>query len=104
MPNQLQTNCYVASMSIVGREASTGLVTNNVTNAMTKSLHAYTKSRMPWYATMNISQARVELQYWYDNIEKANEAVVDVLTENSRVVYSDTSSTGNGGFAVDLGK
>ena len=40
---------------------------------------------------------------WFDNLDNANEAIVGTLPEHSRVVYSDASNTGFGGYVVELG-
>ena len=81
---------------------SCSLVLGNVANVMTKYLHYCIESRTGWDAVVTISpQARKELEFWRDNLDNMNVSKLDIRKECSKIVYSDASSTGFGGYTVD---
>ena len=91
---------------IVGKIMSaSSLVLGNVANVMTKYLHFCIESRFAWDSMVIISaEARSELDFWKDNLDTVNVGAIGVRKECSRIVYSDASSTGYGGYLVDTGE
>ena len=78
---------------------SSSLVLGNVANVMTKYLQFCIESRFAWDSMVTISaEARSELDFWKDNLDTVNVGAIGVRKECSRIVYSDASSTGYGGY------
>ena len=90
--------------SVVGKIMSTGLVVGNVSKLMTKALHCCIESKTSWNSSVALSRdAMDELEFWSINIDKLNKCPIGPRADCSRLVFVDASSTGFGGYIVDMG-
>lgn len=89
--------------SVVGKIMSTSLVTGNIAKVMTKALHVSIESRYSWDSCIVLSsQALDELAFWGANVDHLNKSIIGHKAECSRIVCSDASGTGFGGYIVDV--
>ena len=90
---------------VIGKITSCNLVIGNVSNVMTKYLHICAESRSSWDAPVTLQkEARDELDFWNINVGNMNTGAIGMRKECSKIVYSDASSTGYGGYIVDTGE
>ena len=90
--------------SIVGRIISMGLAIGPVSRFMTRSLYATLESRMAWCERLTLSQdAQAELSFWAASLTEYNSQPIWHSPSALRVVYSDASDTGYGGYVVEHG-
>ena len=72
---------------LVGKIMSTNLVIGNVAKVMTKYFHVCIESRSTWeFAFIISSEARSELDFWYDNISTMIVGVIGARKECSKLV------------------
>ena len=58
---------------------------------------------MSWDTVLLLSQEAIcELQFWKDNVNTLNKAKIAPRVECSRIIYSDASNTGFGGYIVNV--
>jgi hypothetical protein len=77
---------------IVGRIISMGLGIGPITRLRTRCLYALLESRLSWYDKLIVTNdATEELAFWLENLELV------------RVVCSDASDSGYGGYVVEQG-
>ena len=90
--------------SIVGRIISMGLAFGPVSRFMTRCLYAVLESRYAWCDVLTLSdEAMDELTFWSSSLEEYNVQPIWHSPSAVRVVYSDASETGYGGFVVEHG-
>eukprot|EP00731_Ephydatia_muelleri_P022428 Em0015g11a len=90
--------------SIVGRIISMGIALGPVSRFMTRNLYAVLESRYAWCDVLEVSpQARAELEFWVDCLHSYNSQPIWHSPSAVRVVYSDASDTGYGGYTVEHG-
>ena len=90
--------------SILGKIISMGIAFGPVSRFMTRSLYAVLESRGSWWDTLQISpEAQAELSFWSSNLDKFNAQPIWHSPSAVRVVYSDASDTGYGGYVVEHG-
>ena len=90
--------------SIVGRIISMGLAVGPVSRFMTRSLYALLESRQMWCGMLTLSEeARGELDFWSANLAEYKTQPIWHSPSAVRVVYSDASDTGYGGYVVEHG-
>ena len=90
--------------SIVGRIISMGLAFGPVSRFMTRCLYAVLESRYAWCDVLTLSdEAMDELTFWSSSLEEYNVQPIWHSPSAVRVVYSDASDTGYGGFVVEHG-
>ncbi|KAL5463210.1 hypothetical protein EMCRGX_G032089 [Ephydatia muelleri] len=90
--------------SIVGRIISMGIALGPVSRFMTRNLYAVLESRYAWCDVLEVSpQARAELEFWVDCLHCYNSQPIWHSPSAVRVVYSDASDTGYGGYTVEHG-
>ena len=71
---------------------------------MTRSLYALLKSRQAWCDQLMISrEAWGEMMFWEPSLTEYNEQTIWHSPSAVRVVYSDASETGYGGYVVEHG-
>ena len=81
---------------------SMALALGPVTRLMTRSLYVVLSSRTAWCQRLELTaEAAVELKFWLHEIEKFNGQCIWPRPSAVRVVYSDASSTGYGGYVVE---
>ena len=89
---------------ITGKLISMSIALGPVTRLMTRSLYALINTRHSWCHTLTISpEAIKELQFWLDQINNFNDQNIWHSPSAIRVVYSDASSSGYGGYLVEYG-
>ena len=89
--------------SIVGKIISMGIAFGPVSRFMTRP-YAVLESRQSWWDTLQLSpEAQAELSFWSSNLEKFNAQPIWHSPSAVRVVYSDASDTGYGGYVVEHG-
>ena len=101
-------NCTLSAKtvaSIVGRIISMGLGIGPIARLRTRSLYALLDSRCSWYEELVVSEeAKSELQFWLTNLDHFNGQGIWRSASAVRVVYSDASSSGFGGYIVEHGQ
>ena len=91
-----------ALASIVGRIISTGLAFGPISRFMTRSLYAVLESRCAWCEMLTLSsEAREELSFWSSSLGEYNSQPIWHTPSAVRVVYTDASDTGYGGYVVE---
>ena len=90
--------------SIVGKIIAMGLGLGPITRLRTRSLYALLNRRVCWYEEVKIDHsAREELEFLATNIEVYNGQKIWHAPSAVRVVFSDASNTGYGGYTVEHG-
>lgn len=90
--------------SVVGRIISMGLAVGPVSRLMTRSLYSVLESRGAWWELLSLpEEARKELEFWSRNLVEYKAQPIWHSPSAVRVVYSDASATGYGGFIVEHG-
>ena len=89
--------------TITGKVMSTNIVCGSVTKLMTKWCHMAIMSRMTWdsYFVLD-TNVLAELNFWQANLSKLNIRNLRMSHEVNRVVFSDASNSGCGGYVVDV--
>ncbi len=89
--------------SLTGKIVSTGLVVGNMTRLMTKAMHMCIEEKLHWESAVMISkEALSEIQFWVRNISDINSCMIGPKPSATRMVYSDASCTGYGGYTVGI--
>ena len=71
---------------------------------MTRGLYALVNNRHSWCHVLGFSpEALTELQFWLFNLERYNGQNIWHSPSVVRLVYSDASSTGYGGYVIEHG-
>ena len=90
--------------SVTGKIISMSLAIGPVSRLMTRSLYALLNSRQSWCGKLPLSQeAKSELQFWLEGLETWNGQGIWHSPAAIRVVYTDASHTGYGGYTVEHG-
>jgi len=75
-----------------------------ITRLMTRSLYAILNSRTAWCHKVALTdEALQEIEFWLVGISDFNGQKIWPKPSAVRVVYSDASSTGYGGYVVEHG-
>ena len=90
--------------SITGKIISMSLALGPVARLMTRSLYVLLNSRQSWCSKLPLSQeAKSEVQFWLSSLEAWNGQGIWHSPAAVRVVYTDASHTGYGGYTVEHG-
>ena len=90
--------------SVIGKITSMAVAVGPVSRLMTRSLYALLNSRQSWCSQLPLSQeAKSELQFWLTSLEAWNGQGIWHSPAAVRVVYTDASHTGYGGYTVEHG-
>ena len=91
---------------IAGQIISMGLALGPVSRLMTRNMYKCVAERQTWFHLFHLDeQTASELVFWRDNMRKYNGYSMKSSPTVTRIVYSDASDTGYGGFLVErLGK
>lgn len=90
--------------SIVGRIISMGLAVSPVSRFKTRSMYATLEARQAWCEVLALSpDAQAELRFWSASLADYNSQPIWHSPSAVRVVYSDASDTGYGGYVVEHG-
>ena len=90
--------------SVISKIMSMSLALSTVTRLMTCNMYAVMNLSTSWYQQISLSQeALQEVKFWTAEIDKFNGQSIWPKPSAVRVVYSDASSTGYGGYVVEHG-
>ena len=90
--------------SVIGMIISMSLAVGPVARLMTRSLYALLNTRASWCEQLRIdSEARKELQFWVNELVNFNGQNIWHSASAIRIVYTDASDTGYGGYMVKHG-
>ena len=90
--------------SMVGKIMSMSLALGPVTRMMTRNLYLVLNQRIAWCQNLVLTpEASQELTFWMEEITKFNGRYIWPKPSALRVVYSDASDTGYGGYMVEHG-
>ena len=90
--------------SITGKIISMSLALGPVARLITRGLYALLSRRQSWCSKLTLSQeAKLELQFWLGGLEAWNGQGIWHSPAAIRVVYTDASHTGYGGYTVEHG-
>ena len=90
--------------SIIGKVISMSLAIGPVSRLMTRRMYALLNSRTYWCRLLEISaEAKAEMHFWLNQVDHINGQEIWHSPSALRVVYSDASATGYGGFTVEHG-
>ena len=90
--------------SVVGKIIAMGLAIGPLTRFMTRSLYATIEARCSWCDRLQLSpEAEYELIFWEKRVSDFNAHPFWRAPSAVRVVYSDASDTGFGGYMVEHG-
>ena len=97
----VQARCLA---SLLGKIMSMSLALGPVTRLMTRSLYAVLNGKAAWCQGLVLTpEATEELQFWVGQIMNFNGQHIWPRPSAVRVVYSDASSIGYGGYVVEHG-
>ena len=90
--------------SIVGKIISMSLAVGPISRLMTRSLYALLNTRSYWCQALQVTpKAREEVNFWRTQLDLINGREIWHSPSAIRVVYSDASATGYGGYTVEHG-
>ena len=90
--------------SITGKIISMSLALGTIARLQTRSLYALINSRSSWCQKLKLSpEATNELQFWKEKLKHFNGQNIWHSPSAVRLVYSDASDTGYGGYTVEHG-
>ena len=90
---------------IIGKIISLSLAVGLVSRLMTRSLYAVVNERYTWSDMLSLSpEALCELKFWEANPQEYNSQPLWREPGAIRLVYSDASDTGFGGYVVEHGQ
>ena len=100
-PNSMQARTLA---KIVGKIISMGLAVGPVSRFMTRSMYTLLETRHAWCEQLIFSpEALEELRFWANSIADYSSQPIWHFPGAVRVVYSDASDTGYGGYVVEHG-
>ena len=86
---------------IAGKIISMGPDLGPIYRLMTRSLHTFIQSRFSWYRKEFLGEEVIaELKFWQGNIRKASGFKMKGSTITTKVIFSDASDHGYGGFVM----
>ena len=89
---------------ITGQVISMSLALGPIARFMTRGLYALLNSRYSWCHMLRVSlEAALELQFWLFNLESYNGQSIWHSPSAVRLVYSDASNSGYGGYIIQYG-
>ena len=90
--------------SITGRIISLGLAIGPLARLRTRALYAVLDSRRSWLDVLTLSEeARDEVVFWFSSLEHYDRQPIWRAPSAMRIVYSDASDSGFGGYTVEHG-
>ena len=103
--NILANKCTTARRlaSLAGKINSTNIVLGSITNMMLKHCHRSIITRFTWDSFYKVDDKVIEeLRFWKFNFSHLNVRKLLECKVVSRIVYSDASAVGAGGYVVDV--
>ena len=93
---------YLAS--VINKISSLFLGLGPISHLMTRGLYAALNKRLSWSQKLELTvEASEEMNFWINNLEKFNGHDIWPKPSAIRMVYSDASNTGYGGYTVEHG-
>ena len=93
-----------AVASVVGQIMSMSLALGSVARLRTRAMYAVINSCTSWSAFVRLTEeAMLELEFWQSNVTVLNTQPIWFKPGATRVVYSDASDSGYGGYSVEVG-
>ena len=90
--------------SIIGKIISMSLAIGPISQLMTRNMYAMLNKRDYWCQVLAMTEeAREEVNFWVGQIDCINGREIWHSPSAIRVVYSDASNTGYGGYMVEHG-
>ena len=90
--------------SITGTLLSMSLGIGPVSRLMTRAMYALIESRVSWCEQLSVTrEVKYELEFWMSGLEKFKSQPIWHSPSAVRVVYSDASDSGYGGYIVEHG-
>ncbi|XP_065915901.1 uncharacterized protein [Dysidea avara] len=90
--------------SAIGKLISMSMALGPVTRLMTRSLYGALNTRRSWCALLQLpEEAKSEVEFWIGKIKEFNGQNLWPKPSAVRVVFSDASDTGFGGYTVEHG-
>ena len=98
-----QTFCSAKQLSRVeGQLAAMHLSLGPIVRPFSRSLYALIEGRKTWYEPIQLTKdASADLQFWLDNINSRNGFTFKPRPTTSKVMFTDASDTGYGGFVAE---
>ncbi|XP_067648622.1 uncharacterized protein [Haliotis asinina] len=91
--------------SVVGQTVAMKMVVGTLCQLMTKFLSIQTPQASSWKAPVVLSYlSRDQLQFWAAHIDRLSKCTLCYASIPTRVVYSDASNSGCGGYCVEVGQ
>ena len=101
---KVETLCARQLAGVIGTIISMSLAIGPVSRFMTRSMYMLLESRLSWWDMLKITRdARQELEFWKACLADYNCQPIWHSPSAVRVVYSDASDTGYGGYVVQHG-
>ena len=89
---------------IVGQIMAMGSGLGSITRLMTRACYRVINKRICWDEKVTwTEESRSELEFWRENVDQLNGAPIWYSPTAVRVVCSDASDTGYGGYSVEVG-
>ena len=90
--------------SMIGKIVSMSLALGPITRLMTRGMYAVLNTRVSWCQQLALSaEAKSEMMFWQNKMNLFNGQDLWPKPSAVRVVYSDASNTGYGGYTVEHG-
>ena len=98
-----QTFCSAKQLSqVAGQLASMHLALGPIVRLFTRNLYKVIESRLSWFHPISLSSDAVsELKFWLHNIDSRNGFTFKPHPTTSKIVFTDASSSGYGGFIAE---
>jgi len=102
--SELNITDVVPAKQIASVIVSMSLALGSVSRLMTRSLYAVLNGRSSWCQKLSLTkEAQGEVEFWLARISEFNRQNIWPKPSALRLVYSDVSSTGFGGYTVEHG-
>ena len=73
-----------------------------LTRLFSRQMYAFIESRKNWYEPIPINKLLIsEFNFWLRNLQKVNGLKIKAFPTTTKIVYSDASNTGYGGYIVE---
>ena len=93
-----------ALAKVTGQIISMSIAVGPITRLRTRGLYSLINSRVFWSDRLETTaEVRDELAFWQQNIHGLNGRPIRMSPSATRVAFSDASSSGYGGFVVEIG-
>ena len=104
--NKMLTNRVTTARrlaSLTGKIISTSIVLGSITNMMLRNCHRTIVSRTSWDSYFKLDEQSIEeIKFWEENFQNLNVRKLNEIQVVNRLVYSDASAVGAGGYVVDI--